>query len=729
MSASFSSNRNDSTESAFMPSIRTVLAASAATLLAAPAFAQSGNAMMKYPATERGSVVETAFGEKVADPYRWLEADVREDIKVAAWVEAQSRFTAEYLAKLPERPAFEARLKTLFDFERFGMPVKAGSQLFFRHNSGLQNQSVLYVRNDDGSGERRVLIDPNTWAKDGATALDDWQPSKDGAHLAYTVQDGGSDWRTVKFLDVATGTILPDRLEHVKFSALAWAGSGGVLYSRFPAPKPGEAFQAVSSNQSVWYHQIGTDQSADKLVYATPDNPRLYHSAAVTHDQRWMVISTSTGSEKGNAVGVAAIGKGDWTVRPLVTLLKDEWSLIDGIGDTLWFMTSKDAPRKQVVMVDLSGAEPAIMIVVPEDKAVLDSASIVGNKLVLNYLRDVKGELRLANLDGKPAGMLALPGIGSVGGVQGEPGDAKGHFVFSGFTQPATVYSFDAANPASTSVWAAPKLTFDPARFETRQVFYPSKDGTKIPMFVVRRQDLDGPLPTILYGYGGFNISVLPGFSAARMAWLEAGGAYAVANIRGGGEYGEAWHLGGKGATKQNVFDDFIAAGEWLKANGVTAKDGLAVEGGSNGGLLVGAVVNQRPDLFAAAHPAVGVMDMLRFDKFTAGREWVFDYGFPEKEADWRRLRSYSPYHNVKSGTAYPAILTTTADTDDRVVPGHSFKYAAALQVADIGPKPHLIRIATRAGHGAGTPVSKVIEESADVYAFIAHWTGLKPQD
>ncbi|CAH0496328.1 Prolyl endopeptidase [Novosphingobium sp. CECT 9465] len=684
---------------------------------------------MTYPATERGTVVEAAFGEQVADPYRWLEADVREDKKVAAWVDAQSRFTADYLARLPERPAFEKRLKTLFDFERIGMPVKAGGQLFFRHNTGLQNQSVLYVRPADDSGERRVLIDPNAWAKDGATALDDWEPSDDGARLAFSVQDGGTDWRTIKFLDVATGTVLPDTLEHVKFSYIAWAGSGGILYSRFPAPKPGEAFQAVSSNQSVWYHQLGTAQSADKLVYATPENPRLYHSAAVTHDQRWMVIATSTGSEKGNAVGIAPIGKGDWKVRSLIATLADEWSLIDGIGDKLWFVTSKDAPRKQVVMVDVSGTQPVFTTVVPEQEAVLDGAKIVGDKLVLNYLRDVKAELRLASLDGKAAGTLALPGIGSVGGVQGKPGDGQGHFVFSSFTQPATIYGFDATNPASANIWAAPKLTFDPARFETRQVFYASKDGTKIPMFVVRRKDLTGPVPTILYGYGGFNISVLPGFSAARMAWLEAGGAYAVANIRGGGEYGEAWHLGGKGATKQNVFDDFIAAGEWLKANGITSSDGLAVEGGSNGGLLVGAVVNQRPDLFAAAHPAVGVMDMLRFDKFTAGREWVFDYGFPEKEADWRLLRSYSPYHNIASGKSYPAILTTTADTDDRVVPGHSFKYAAALQAAEIGPKPHLIRIETRAGHGAGTPVSKMIEESADVYAFLAHWTGLKSKD
>ncbi|WP_409233807.1 prolyl oligopeptidase family serine peptidase [Novosphingobium sp. MMS21-SN21R] len=712
-----------------MPTIRTLLAASAAALLVAPANAHAQDRALNYPSTVRGPVVDTAFGQKVADPYRWLEADVREDKAVAAWVEAQSKFTADYLARLPERPAFEKRLKALFDFERVGLPVKAGKLLFFRHNSGLQNQSVLYARNVDGTGERRVVIDPNAWAKDGATALDDWQPSDDGVRLAYSVQDGGSDWRTIRFLDVATGQVLPDTLEHVKFSHIAWAGRDGVLYSRFPAPKDGEAFQAVSSNQSVWYHKLGTPQSHDRQVHTTPVNPRLYHSAEVSHDQRWLVVSTSTGSEKGNAVGVAALGKGEWTVRPLVTPLTDEWSLIDGIGDKLWFVTSKDAPRKKVVMVDLAGPQPVFLTVVPEDEAVLESASIVGDKLVLNYLRDVKAELRLATLDGKPEGTLALPGIGSVGGVQGDPGDSQGHFVFSGFTQPATIYSFDTGNAASTKIWAAPKLTFDPARFETRQVFYPSKDGTKIPMFVIRRKDLAGPLPTILYGYGGFNISILPGFSAARMAWLDAGGAYAVANIRGGGEYGEAWHLAGKGATKQNVFDDFIAAGEWLKANGVAAKDGLAVEGGSNGGLLVGAVVNQRPDLFAAAHPAVGVMDMLRFDRFTAGREWVFDYGYPEKEADWRLLRSYSPYHNVAGGKTYPAILTTTADTDDRVVPGHSFKYAAALQAADIGPKPHLIRIETRAGHGAGTPVSKMIEESADVYAFLAHWTGLKPQD
>lgn len=711
-----------------MPSIRPLLAASALACLAMSMTAEAAPAAMKYPQTERGTVVETAFGEKVADPYRWLEADVRVDPKVAAWVDAQSRFTDAYLKALPERPAFEQRLKTLFDFERFGLPVKAGDLLFFRHNSGLQNQSVLYVRKADGSGERRVLIDPNGWAKDGATALDDWQPSPDGTKVAYSVQDGGSDWRTLKVIDVASGQVLSDTVEHVKFSHIAWAGNEAVVYSRFPAPKAGEAFQAVSSNQSVWLHKLGTPQSEDRLLHATPDNPRLYHSAETTHDQRWLVVSTSTGSEKGNAVGLARIG-GDWKVQPLVSKLADEWSLIAGIGDRLWFVTSKDAPRKKVVMVDMSGAAPVTTTVVPESDDVLESAKVVGDRLVLGYLRDVKAELRLATLDGKPAGTLALPGIGSIGGVVGEPGDPQGHFAFSGFTQPATIYAFDAGDAASAKVWAAPKLTFDPARFETRQVFYPSKDGTRIPMFVVRRKDLAGPLPTILYGYGGFNISVLPAFSAGRMAWLDAGGAFAVANIRGGGEYGEAWHLAGKGPTKQNVFDDFIAAGEWLKANGVTSANGLAVEGGSNGGLLVGAVVNQRPDLFAAAVPAVGVMDMLRFDKFTAGREWVFDYGYPEKEEDWRRLRAYSPYHNIASGKDYPAILVTTADTDDRVVPGHSFKYAAALQAASIGSKPHLIRIETRAGHGSGKPVAKLIAENADVYAFVAHWTGLTPKE
>lgn len=709
--------------------LRQVLLATAVAAVCLSSSVHAGDAALNYPTTERGPVIETFFGEKVADPYRWLEADVRVDGKVAAWVNEQSRFTDAYLKAMPERAAFETKLTKLFDFERYGLPVRAGKFLFFRHNSGLQNQSVLYVRNADGSGERRVLIDPNGWAKDGATALDEWVPSPDGNKVAYTVQDGGTDWRSVKVIDVASGKVLSDTIEHVKFSRLAWAGNDSLVYSRFPEPKAGEAFQAVSSNQSVWYHKLGTEQGQDRQVHATPDNPRLYHSGEVTHDQRWMVISTSTGSEKGNAVGVAAIGRGDWTVRPLITSLADEWTLVEGVGDKLWFMTSKDAPRKKVMMVDLAGAEPVFTQVVAEDEAVLDGAHIVGDRLVLNYLRDVKAEMRVAGLDGQGVATVALPGIGSIAGVVGEPGDPDGYFAFSGFTQPATIYAFDAAKPASPRVWEAPKLAFDPTQFETQQVFYPSKDGTKIPMFVIRRKDTTGPVPTILYGYGGFNVSILPGYSPARMAWLQAGGAYAVANLRGGGEYGEAWHLAGKGPTKQNVFDDFIAAGEWLKANGVTSKEGLAVEGGSNGGLLVGAVVNQRPDLFAAAHPAVGVMDMLRFDRFTAGREWVFDYGFPEKEADWRLLRSYSPYHNVKAGTTYPAVLVTTADTDDRVVPGHSFKYAAALQAAGLGPKPQLIRIETRAGHGSGKPVSKQIEESADVFAFLAHWTGLKPKE
>jgi prolyl oligopeptidase len=712
--------------------LRPLLLAATAAALCLSATARAGDTELKYPTTERGAVVETFFGEKLADPYRWLEADVRVDSKVAAWVSEQSKFTDAYLKALPERAVFERKLTALYDFERYGLPVKAGKYLFFRHNSGLQNQSVLYVRDalERGQGERRVLIDPNGWASDGATALDEWVPSPDGSKVAYSVQDGGTDWRSIKVIEVVGGRVLSDTIEHVKFSHIAWAGNDALVYSRFPEPRAGEAFQAVSSNQSVWYHRLGTGQDQDRQIHATPENPRLYHSAEVTHDQRWLVVSTSTGSEKGNAVGIAAIGKGDWTVRPLVSTLSDEWTLVEGVGDRLWFVTSKDAQRKKIVTVDLSGPEPKFTTVVGEDEAVLDGASIVGDRLVLRYLRDVKAQMRLATLDGKAAGDVALPGIGSVAGVIGEPGDPQGYYAFSGFTQPATIYAFDPAKAgAATDVWAAPKLAFDPAQFVTRQVFYPSKDGTRIPMFIVKRRDLSGPAPTILYGYGGFNISILPAYSPGRMAWIAAGGVLAIANIRGGGEYGEAWHLGGKGPTKQNVFDDFIAGGEWLKANGVTAQDGLAVEGGSNGGLLVGAVVNQRPDLFAAAVPEVGVMDMLRFDKFTAGREWVFDYGYPEKEEDWRRLRSYSPYHNVTSGKDYPAILVVTADTDDRVVPGHSFKYAAALQAADIGDKPHLIRIETRAGHGSGMPVAKVIDTNADIYGFVAHWTGMQPRE
>ncbi|MGN6500365.1 MAG: prolyl oligopeptidase family serine peptidase, partial [Tsuneonella sp.] len=655
-----------------MPLSRFALAAALAAAVTSPLSAQDMSAP-QYPETRRGDVVEEQFGEKIADPYRWLENDVRTDPEVAAWVAAENKVTEAYLAKLPGRQWFKDTMTRLYDYERFGAPELKGGRLFYGHNSGLQNQSVLMVADADG-GDARVLIDPNGWAKDSATALGETAVSDDGRTLAYTVQDGGTDWRTLKFLSVDGTREYPELLQWVKFSGLAWAGNDGVVYSRFPEPEKGETYQAVSSNQSLWYHKLGTPQSADVRIDATPDNPRLYHTATVTSDGKWLVESISTGSEKGNGVTVARVADGKtWNLRPIVTSLSDQWSLVDGIGDQLWFVTSKDAPLKKIVRVDLSGDAPVFSDAVAQADVNLENAALVGERIVASYYRDVKAEAKLFDLQGKAAGKLDLPGIGSVGAITGKPGNPVGYFSFSGFTQPSTVYRFDSASGAMTA-WNRPKLTFDPAQFETRQVFYPSRDGTKIPMFIVAKKGTAGPRPTLLYGYGGFNVPMWPSFSPSRLAWMEAGGVFALANIRGGGEYGEAWHLAGKGPTKQNVFDDFIAAGEYLKANGVTSPHGLAIQGGSNGGLLVGAVVNQRPDLIDAANAAVGVMDMLRFDRFTAGREWVFDYGYPEKQADWKLLRAYSPYHNIRSGVNYPAVIVTTADTDDRVVPGHSFK-------------------------------------------------------
>lgn len=723
--------------------LRLALAAAPIALVTAPAIAQAPIAQAKdapmtaaapqlppYPASPQVPLVEDHFGEKVSDPWRWLEADVRTDAKVAAWVQAQSQFTAAYLKQLPERRVLEQRMKALIDYARFGLPRQRGHALFYTWNSGLMNQAQLLVRDAAApvGTKGRVLLDPNTWAKDGATALDAWAPSDDGQVLAYSVQDGGSDWRTVRFAKVADGAALPDELKWVKFSGLAWLGNDAVLYSRFPEPKEGAAFQALNYNQTVWMHRLGTPQSADQPVFATPDLPKRGHGASVSSDGRWIVITSSEGTDPVNTVHVAKVTGGK--IGPVIALvpdLKAQWDFIDGIGDRLWFTTGDGAPLKKIVRVDLAGAQPRFDTIVAQSKDNLDSATIAGNRLFASYIHDAKSAVLAFDLDGKPVGEVSLPGIGSAAGLSGRPGDSAAFLSFSSFTTPGTVLRLDPAT-AKTSAWEPVKLTFDPADFRVEQVFYPSKDGTRIPMFVVRRKDATGPVPTLLYGYGGFNIPLTPWFSAGFMNWVASGGALAVANLRGGGEYGDAWHDAGRLARKQNVFDDFIAAGEWLIANKITPRHGLAIEGGSNGGLLVGAVTNQRPDLFAAASPAVGVMDMLRFDQFTAGRYWVDDYGYPEKEADWRVLRTYSPYHNVRSGVDYPAILVTTADTDDRVVPGHSFKYAAALQTAALGSKPHLIRIETRAGHGSGKPVDKMIEETADVQAFLAHWTGLKPQ-
>lgn len=692
-------------------------------------------ATLSYPQTRRLDLVEDHFGVKVLDPYRWLENDVRQDAAVRDWVTAENAVTQDYLKTLPGRDILKKRMATLYDYGRYSTPTKAGGRYFYTFNTGLQNQSPLFVR-DGLKGAQRMLLDPNALSKDNATALAEWKPSPDGRYLLYSVQDGGTDWRMLALIDVASGKTLDDRVEWVKFSDLSWDGEGqGFFYSRFAAPAQGAAFQSLNENQQIYYHRVGTPQAQDRLIYVTPDRPKLGHSGEVTDDGKWLVITSASGTDDKQEVTLVALSDG-WREAPVVprTLIKglnNGWHLIGSRGDTLWFMTDKGAPRLRLVTLDAADPRKAPVEIVPERTDTLAGGSLVGNRIILAYLENAKTIAELVELDGKPVGDVPLPGVGTAAGFGGKSGDSETFFSFSSFTMPSTIYRYDTAT-GTTEVFAQPDLAFDPENFVTEQIFYPSKDGTKIPMFIIRRKDIANaakPAPTLLYGYGGFNISMTPGFAPTRLAWLEQGGVLAIANLRGGGEYGKAWHDAGRGANKQNVFDDFIAAGEYLKANGYTGEDQLAIEGRSNGGLLVGAVVNQRPDLFAAALPGVGVMDMLRFDRFTAGRYWVDDYGYPSKKNDFRLLYSYSPYHNIAAGKEYPAIMVTTADTDDRVVPGHSFKYAAALQATDIGSKPHLIRIETRAGHGSGKPTDKVIEEFSDMYAFIAQFTGLEITD
>lgn len=681
---------------------------------------------LTYPETKTVDVIDEQFGEYISDPYRWLENDVREDAEVAEWVKAQNAVTDAYLETLPGRDALARSMEELFDYDDLGNPVEAGGKYFYERKSGGQNQAVLYVR-DGADGEERALIDPAGWSDDGATALAGWKPSGDGSLLAYAVQDGGSDWRTLKVLDVKTGEVRADTVEWAKFTDLVWMPQNfGFLYSRFPEPEEGEAFQSLNENHAVYLHLIGTDQEKDTMVYATPDQPELNHVADLTSDKEWVVITSSSGTDDRYEITLVKVDAPKLETRKLVSGFENDWRLIDGAVDTLYFVTNKDAPRLRVVKTDLSADQPEFTELVAESDAVVDGAMIVGNRLVVSYLVDAKSQLSVFDLDGEALGTLDLPGPGQVGSLSGSMKSDEGFFTFQSFNRPTTVFRYEPSS--EPTVWAAPSLPFDPDTVEVSQRFYESKDGTKIPMFLVhmKGQDLSEGAPTMLYGYGGFNISVLPQYKPAWMAWIKAGGVFASANLRGGGEYGKEWHDGGRLQNKQNVFDDFIAAGEYLLTTGITSQNGLAIEGRSNGGLLVGAVMNQRPDLFTAGHAAVGVMDMLRFDRFTAGRYWVDDYGYPNKEQDFRTQLAYSPYHNIEDGIDYPALIVSTADTDDRVVPGHSFKYTARLQALDTGDKPHIIRIETRAGHGSGKPTDKVIEEYSDIYAFLAHATGLE---
>jgi prolyl oligopeptidase len=698
------------------------------TLIAASVTATPPATVGPYPSTGRTDLVEQHFGLSVPDPYRWLEADVRTDAKVGDWVTRESDFTATYLATIPGRDTIKARLTTMWDYEKFGVPASRDARLFYARNSGLQNQAVLYVQ--DGSGSPRILIDPNPWSKDGATALAEWTPSKDSGFVAYGVQDGGTDWRTIHVIDVATGKLLPDLLQWAKFDAsVAWKADGsGFFYARFPAPaSDAHVYQAASLDHRVYFHRLGTPQSDDVEVYATRDRPKLTHSPQISVDGRWLVILST---QDDTSTELAALDLAAPGARPRVLLPYGpaDIGFVGSRGDILYLSTDRGAHRKRIVAIDgTAKGEPAQRTIVPEGPGTIDHGAIVGGHLLLATIEDAKSVVRRYALDGTPQGLVTLPGLGSVTGFEGQEG-AVTYYSFASFDRPTSIYRYDAAANAST-IFRQPTTPFDSSGYEVTQIFFTSKDRTRVPMFVAHKRglDLSHGAPTLLYGYGGFNVSYLPAFSVARLQWMEMGGVFVLANIRGGGEYGSVWHDAGKLAKKQNVFDDFIAAGEYLIKAGITTKEKLAIYGGSNGGLLVGAVVNQRPDLFAAAIPQVGVMDMLRFTNFTAGRYWVGDYGDPAKEADFKNNLTYSPYHNIRSGVAYPAILVTTADTDDRVVPGHSFKYAAALQAADIGVKPHLIRIETRAGHGSGKPTSKAIEEYADMWAFAGYWTGLQP--
>ncbi|HEV2817183.1 MAG TPA: prolyl oligopeptidase family serine peptidase [Allosphingosinicella sp.] len=693
--------------------------------LAAAALAQPASPI-RYPDTTRGEVVEEQFGERVADPYRWLENDVRTDAQVRAWVTAQNEVTQAFLATLPARAAFRARMREMYDYERFGLPERKGGRYFYTRNDGLQNQSVLYVREGLG-GAPRMLIDPNTWSQDGATALAEWEPSEDGRFLLYSVQDGGTDWRTVRVLDVATGQPTQDEVRWVKFSNLDWARDGsGFFYSRFPEPT-GAQFQQLNENQRVYFHRLGTPQSEDRLVFETPDHPRYNNTAEVSEDGNWLIVSSSEGTDSRYEITLIDLRAPNGPPRRLVTGLEHDWNYLGNRGTLFYWRTNNGAQRQRIVATDIARPTLTIREIVPEDAATLEGASIVGRQLVTQYLVDAKSEVRTFSLDGERTGTIRLPGIGSTGGFAGDQSSSETFYSFASYNRPGAIFRYDSAT-GRTAVFAEPRLHYDPASYVVRQAFYRSKDGTRIPMFLMHRRGLDTsrPQPTLLYGYGGFDISSTPTFQPRWMTWVDMGGVLAVANLRGGGEYGEAWHDAGRRANKQNVFDDFIAAAEYLNAQHIASPQTLAIEGRSNGGLLVGAVVNQRPDLFAAALPGVGVMDMLRFDRFTAGRYWVDDYGYPDREPDFRILRAYSPYHNIRPGVRYPPILATTADTDDRVVPGHSFKYIAAIQHADPNGAPHLIRIETRAGHGSGKPTDKQIEEYSDMYAFIAHFTGMR---
>ena len=703
---------------------KTFVTTAALALLTSAAVAQQ----FTYPQTPKVDHVDTYHGVTVPDPYRWLEDDM--SAETAKWVEAQNKVTFGYLEKIPFRDAMTSRVKALNKYEKITAPSRKGPYVFFSKNEGIQNQSVLYYQRGM-TGKPEVLIDPNKWSVEGTDSLGAFAPSKDAKYAVYGIRKSGSDWLEYKVMDLATKKTLADSVQWVKVSDVAWRGDG-FFYSRYPAPEAGKEKASLNEHHRVYFHKVGTPQSADQLVFEDKDNPQRFHIVSTTDDERFAILNVSDRGKgkNGNAIFYLDLTTAATTFKPVIGEITDStFDVIDNVGAKLLIVTDHKAPNMRVILVDPQNpAEEHWQTVLAEKPEPLQAASTGGGKLFATYLEDVASRAYVYSLDGKLENEIQLPGVGIASGFGGRREDTTVFYTFNSLNTPPTIYRYDVPSK-KTAVFRAPKVPgYNANGFETKRIFYTSKDGTKVPMFLVHKKGLklDGNNPTLLYAYGGFNVVQSPTFSASRLALLEQGFVYANANIRGGGEYGEKWHKAGTKLQKQNVFDDFIAAAEWLIANKYTSTPKLAIQGGSNGGLLVGAVLNQRPELFGVAIPQVGVMDMLRFDKFTIGWNWIADYGSSTNADEFKALYAYSPLHNIRTGGNYPATLITTADHDDRVVPAHSFKYAATLQELAKTDKPLLIRIDTKSGHGASAFL-KGLETTADIYTFIMHNMGIKP--
>ncbi|MHC5756532.1 prolyl oligopeptidase family serine peptidase [Nostoc sp.] len=682
---------------------------------------------LTYPSSYKSNQVDDYHGTLVADPYRWLEDPDSEETRT--WIEAQNQVTFSYLSEIPAREKIKQRLTKLWDYEKYGIPFKEGESLrdgsteryFYFKNDGLQNQSVLYTLKtlDD---QPKVLLDPNKLSEDGTVALSGLSISEDGKLLAYALSSSGSDWQEWKVRDVETGEDLQDHLKWIKFSGASWTHDNqGFFYSRYDEPNEKTQLEDVNYYQKLYYHQLGKPQSEDVLIYHRPDQKEWGFSGGVTEDGRYLIISIWLGTDSKNLVFSKDLTNPNAEVIELINQFEADYSFIDNDDSVFYFRTDLNAPRGKVIAIDTKNPAPENWReIIPQSAETLESVGILNNQFVADYLKDAHSQIKIFDLKGAFIREVELPGLGSAGGFGGKRYDTETFYSFTSFTIPGTIYRYDMVTGKS-EIFRQPQVDFNPDDYETKQVFYHSQDGTRVPMFITYKKGikLDGNNPTYLYAYGGFNASMTPGFSVSLLVWMEMGGIYAMPNIRGGGEYGEEWHQAGMKDKKQNVFDDFIGAAEWLIANKYTKTGKLAIAGGSNGGLLVGACMTQRPDLFGAAIPAVGVMDMLRFHKFTIGWAWTSEYGSADNPEEFPVLYAYSPLHNIKPNTAYPATLITTADHDDRVVPAHSFKFAAALQEAHAGDAPTLIRIETKAGHGAGKPTAKIIEEAADKWAFL----------